>query len=231
MKRMMTAWLLTGLATLLSLSFASLGAGDRATDEGDYRSAITAYEAALAENAESAEALYKLARAKTYLAESLSGDEAEALYEAAATHARAATDLAPDDPEAHMEVARALGRLAQFQGVLESLNLAAEVHDELERVLELDPEHGGALHALALWNLEVPWIAGGRSAQVRPLFDRAIAAEPDIIAHYLDYAEALVRLEDAAAARAQLEKAVTLEPQDVREEENLREAQEMLSGL
>jgi hypothetical protein len=73
-----------------------------------------------------------------------------------------ATDLAPEEPDAHFEVARALGRLAQYRGVLQSLNLAARVERALERTLELDPEHAGAWHARGLFHHDVPWIAGGR---------------------------------------------------------------------
>ena len=227
---------LSVLASFLSIlvasfAFATVADGDRAVDAGDYRTAIAEYQAAYEQRNSNVAALYKLARAKTYLAETLEGAEAEALYEEAAAHARAAIEAAPDDPEAHMELARSVGRLAQFKGVLQSLGLANEVKAELERALELDPEHGGAYHALALWNLEVPWVAGGRSGEVRPLFEQAIAAEPNAITHYVAYGETLIQLGDEAAARVQLEKALTLPAKNVRDEADLAKARELLAGL
>lgn len=213
------------IAVLLTLAYATTADGDRALDAGDYQEAIAQYQAAVDQRADNVEALYKLAKAKVYLAETLEGDEAEKLYEEAAAHAKAAVALAPDDPNTHMEVARAVGRLAQFKGILQSLNLASEVKSELEKALELDPNFAPALHALALWHLNVPWLAGGRTAQVRPLFDQSIAAEPEEIVHYTDYGDALIQLGDPEAAKVQLEKALALTAvtdQDMKNQEKAR---------
>lgn len=223
--------LLLAVVALLGWGFASVTAGDRAIDAADYETAIAEYEDAYNQDNSNIEALYKLAQAKTYLAETLAGDEAANLYSEAAEHARKAAAAAPDSAAAHFEVARAVGRLAQFRGVLESINLAGEVKTELERTLELDPNHGGAYHALALWNLEVPWIAGGRTGQVAPLFDKAIAAEPDSITHRVDYAEALIKLDNPEAAREQLTVALSLTPQNPRDEADLAKARELQTSL
>ena len=110
------------LIGFLAFVFATTADGDRALDAGDYQEAINQFQAAVDQRADNVEALYKLAKAKVYLAETVTGAEAEALYTQAADHARAAIALAPDDPNTHMELARALGRLAQFKGVLQSLN-------------------------------------------------------------------------------------------------------------
>lgn len=217
--------------SLLTFVFATTADGDRALDAGDYQEAINQYQAAVDQRADNVEALYKLAKAKVYLAETLTGSEAEALYSQAADHARAAIALAPDDPNTHMELARALGRLAQFKGVLQSLNLAGEVKSELEKALELEPNFAPALHALALWNLNVPWIAGGRSSQVRPLFDQSIAAEPEAIVHYTDYGEALIQLGDKEAAKVQLEKALALPAETAQDTKNQEKAKALLAQI
>jgi tetratricopeptide (TPR) repeat protein len=217
--------------TLLTFVFATTADGDRAIDAGDYQEAINQYQAAVDQRADNVEALYKLARAKVYLAETLTGAEAEALYTQAADHARAAIALAPDNPDTHMELARALGRLAQFKGVLQSLNLASEVKSELEKALELDPNFAPALHALALWHLNVPWIAGGRSAQTRPLFEQSIAAEPEEIVHYTDYGDALIQLGDNEAAKVQLEKALALPAVTAQDMKNQEKAKTLLAQI
>ncbi len=219
------------LSLLVAFVYASTADGDRAVAAGDYEEGIRQYQAAVELRADNVEALYKLAKAKVYLAETLAGDEAEKLYEEAAAHAKAAVALAPDDPNTHMEVARALGRLAQFKGVLQSLGLAEEVKRELEKALELDPNFAPALHALALWNLNVPWLAGGRSAQVRPLFDQSIAAEPEAIVHYADYGEALIQLGDKEAAKIQLEKALALPAETAQDTKNQEKAKTLLAQI
>jgi tetratricopeptide (TPR) repeat protein len=228
MKRL-SIWVM--LFCLLTFVYASTADGDRALDAGDYQEAIVQYQAAVELRADNVQALYKLAKAKVYLAETLTGGEAEQLYAEAAEHARAAIALAPDDPNTHMELARALGRLAQFKGVLQSLNLAGEVKSELEKALELDPNFAPALHALALWHLNVPWIAGGRSAQVRPLFEQSIAVEPEEIVHYSDYGEALIQLGDREAAKVQLEKALSLTAVTDQDMKNQAKAQQLLDSL
>lgn len=219
------------IISALTFGYATTADGDRALDAGDYQEAINQYQAAVDQRADNVEALYKLAKAKVYLAETLTGDEAEKLYEEAAAHARAALALDPNDPNTHMEVARAVGRLAQFKGILQSLNLASEVKSELEKALELDPNFGAALHALALWHLNVPWLAGGRTAQVRPLFDQSIAAEPEEIVHYTDYGEALIQLGDPETAKVQLEKALTLTAVTDQDMKNQEKAKALLGEI
>lgn len=218
------------VVTLLlgSTALGSESAGDRAADRGDYRTAVTEYEEALERNPDDVDVLVKLARTETRLAGELEGSEAERFYEQAADHATRATELAPDDPEAHFELARALGRLGEFRGIFESLNLADRVQDELNRTLELDPDHAGALHALALWHFHVPWIAGGRSDRIRPLFERAIEIEPDNISHRRAYGEVLLELGDREAAREQLQAAVEIDANTFVGRQEQEQARELL---
>lgn len=219
------------LFALLSFVFASVRDGDAAYDRGDYETAIAEYTEALEQNPENIEALTQLARATTIFAGTKEDAEAPAFYELAEAYARQAIELDTDNAAAHFELARALGRLAQFRGILESINLASEVKSEFERALELDPEHGGAMHALALWHLEVPWIAGGRTGEIRPLFEQAITVEPNAITHYVDYGEALIRLDDKEAARVQLEAALAIPAITFGEKEDHEEARALLEGL
>ncbi len=219
------------LILFFSIALATVGDGDRAYDLGNYSEAISQYKAAFEQRSDNVEALYKLAKATTLLAGTKTGKEAETLFAEAAGYARQAIALNPNEPEAHMELARALGRLAQFKGILESLGLAGEVKSSLEKALELKPNHGGALHALALWNLEVPWIAGGRSGEVKTLFEKSIAAEPDSITHYTDFGEALIKLGDKEAAKVQLEKAISLSARNFGDQEAIDKAEDLLRGL
>ena len=205
-----------------------LKTGDVLFNEGDYAGAAGVYQRVFdASGDQNGVALYKLANAKVYAAGQTEGDTAEALYAAAVTAAKEAVELVPDDLEAHMALVRAWGRLAQSRGVLESLNLATLMKQELDLILERDPEHDGALHALALWHLNVPWVFGGRTDKVRGLFDQAIAVHPTVL-HHLEYGESLLSLGDPAAARAQLEAALAMPAQTAADRNEQARAQALL---
>jgi len=219
------------ITVVLSFSFASVGAGDTAYDAGDYETAIAEYKSALEQDATNLTALTQLAKATTVFAGTKEDAEAQALYEEGERLARQAIELDPESADAHFELARALGRLAQFRGILESINLASDVKRELELTLELDPNYDAAMHALALWHLEVPWIAGGRTGEIRPLFEQAIAIAPDAITHYVDYGDALIRLDDKEAARVQLEAALAIPATTFGEQEDHETARSLLEGL
>lgn len=231
MKRSLTRYvLLCCLAFAYSFVLAQdLETGDRLFDEGDYSGAAAVYQEVYDAEGDGV-ALYKLANAHVYAARTAEGDQVEALYDVAVTAAREAVELVPDDLEAHMALVRAWGRLAQYRGVLESLNLATLMKKELDLILEREPNHDGALHALALWHLNVPWVFGGRSDQTRALFDQAIAAQPTVL-HHLEYGEALITLGDPAAARAQFEAALELPARTAADRFEQAWAQELLGTL
>ncbi len=164
------------------------------------------------------------ARAASFVAIYRATDDRDraAWFARAEKAARQAIQQDPSNPEAHFELARALGRLAQYRGILQSLSLASAVRDELKKTLKLKPDHAGALVALALWHLElsqkgVGWLYGADAGQVIPLFEKAIRLEPEAIIHRVEYAKALLRLGKKAAARKQLEVALKLEPKDARD--------------
>lgn len=209
--------------------FADIPAGDAAMVAGDYEAATDIFYEAYAESG-AFEALYKLAEAMTAAAEKTSGDIALRRYEAAERYAREAMALEPERSEGYMELARALGRLAQFKGIFESLGLAGEIRESLDKVLELDPESTAAMHALAMWHLEVPWLAGGRIENTIPLFEQAIRLKPSSVQHHVAFAEALLRLNKNERAQEMLEIALALEASDFAEREAQEEAQVLLEA-
>ena len=202
---------LIGVFIITSVSFATVADGIRAIDSGDYVEAVKQFEAAVEQRNTNVKALYLFAKSKVLLAGTLTGKEAEELLVEAVEIAKKAIALDETEPEAHFELARALGRLAQYRGVLQSLGLAGEMKKELEKTIELDPSHGSSYHALALWHDGVPWIAGGRAEQTIELFEKSIELEPNSIIHLADYAEILINKGEIEHAKALLEIAITLE--------------------
>ncbi len=191
-----------------------------------YAEALKGEQYVLAARAASFYALYQAKERK----------EKEAWFSRAEKAAKEAIQKDPNDPEGYFELARALGRLAQYRGILQSLSLASAVRDNLKKALALKPDYAGALVALALWHLElsqkgVGWLYGARIGEVVPLFEKAIRLEPNEIIHRVEYANALIRMGKKKAALAQLQVALSLEPKDARDRYEQERAQRLLDQV
>ena len=202
-------------------------------DEGRFQEA---YQEALGLG--TAEGFALAAKAASYFAgyKATTDKDKEAWFTKAEQAAKQAIETDPNYPEGYFELARAQGRLAQFRGILASLNLASSVRDNLNKTLELDPNHDAAMVALAIWNLElaqkgVGWMYGASIKRVEPLFQKAIALNPTSIAHRLEYGQALIRLKKPDAARKQLKKALELPAKTWVDRADQEKARKLLSEL
>ncbi len=222
--------LLPFLALLAALALADPAA---LIDEGRFQQA---YEEALTQKTATGYAL--AAKAASYYAgyKATADKDKEAWYTKAEQAAKKAIKTDPNYPEGYFELARAQGRLAQFRGILASLNLASSVRDNLNKTLELKPDHDAAMVALAIWNLElaqkgVGWMYGASIKRVEPLFQKAISLNPTAIAHRLEYGSALIRLGKPDAAREQLEKALELPARTWADRADQEKARQLLAEL
>lgn len=164
----------------------------------------------------------------------------KALFEKAQNYAKLAIKLDPNNADAYFELARAQGRLAQYVGVFQSLPLAQDMKKNLDQTIKMNPKMAGAYVALGLWNanLDVGGLkgmagraVGGLKSQVSPNFEKAIALEPNVAIHRIEYANALLTQGNKAAAAAQLEKAVTINADTFWEKRDLDAAKAKLATL
>ncbi len=211
-KLLQLSTLLLALIFALSTAFADLDTANALMDEGNYAEAVTELEALVDSEPENLEALYTLASAITSLASTYDDPElAEATFDKAARTALKVTEIAPNEAEGHYQRARALGRLAQYRGILQSLFMAGDIRSGFEKAIELNPNHGGAHHGLAVFHAQAPFIAGGDGSKAVPLFERALEIDPDLPIRYLEYAEILIEREKMDEAKVLLDKMLTLE--------------------
>lgn len=150
--------------------------------------------------------------------------------------AKRAIQADPQNPGGYFELARAQGRLAQYRGILESLGLASSIKDALDKTLKLNPKHAGAKVALALWHQGlvskgVGWLYGANGGVVIPLFQEAIALEPDTIIHKVEYAGVLAQMGKKDEARAQYQAALALAPKTAADRYDLERAKRELDAL
>lgn len=141
-----------------------------------------------------------------------------------------------NNPEAYFELARAQGRLSQYRGILESLNLASSIKDALDKTLKFNPKHAGAKVALALWNhllvsKGVGWLYGAGAGNVVPLFQEGIALEPQTIIHKVEYGAYLAQVGKKDEARKQYEAALAIAPKTAVDKFDLERAKRELAAL
>jgi len=214
----------------LSPAFADIASANELIDAGDFNGAITELESILEGEPENVEALQRLASAITSLAETIDDPtEAEATFDMAARTALRAVEIDASDAESHYQRARALGRLAQFRGILQSLFMAGDIKGGFEKAIELNPNHGGALHGLAVFHAQAPFIAGGDGSQAVPLFERAIEVDPEFPIRYLEYAEILIDRNKMDDAKIQLGKLITLEAVTQEDAEDIEKGRALLA--
>ena len=165
-----------------------------------------------------------------------SDDERRLWLERAQQTARKLIRLFPENPEGYYQLAHAQAEVIRFVGVLAKLNLASRIKHNLEQALDLDPDHARALMGLALWHLQLAkrgfgWLYGASLGEVVPLFERAVALDPDNVEIRKNYGFALLQLGRPEAAREQLEAALTLPVQSVPDRLHHDRAAELLRDL
>lgn len=208
----MKRWLvMLGMVALTLVWAQSLKAVEGLIDDGKFQDA---YEAGVKLN--NPDGWILAAQAASFYASYLAKDNEKAdWYGKAEGLAKKAIQGDSDNPEAYFELARAQGRLSQYRGILESLNLATSIKDALDKTLKLNPKHAGAKVALALWNQSliskgVGWLYGANGNVVTPLFQEAIVLEPQEVIHKVEFAGVLAQQNKKDEARKQYEAALTI---------------------
>lgn len=243
------AALLLPSAPLAAQSTDHVVRGDDAYAALNPADAIAHYEAAIARDSASYDALWKASRSLADLAE-YEPDRAKRtdMYRRAERLARRAVHVNPHDAEAHFHLARAVGRVALSHGPKDRVKYGKEVREIALEALRLEPDHPGALHVMGMWHAEVrrlPGIArffaksflGGQifgSAQwdeaVR-LLSRAVEVDPQRLAHHLDLARIYRDIDQHDSARLHYQHVIDGAPTDYNDERYKAEAREELRRM
>jgi tetratricopeptide (TPR) repeat protein len=250
LKRLAFASLILVRATASAQSVTEqIALGDSAHAALQPAAALVHYEAAIAADSTSADALGKASRTVVDIGEQEADDaKRKALFRKGVDYARRAVAAAPNDAEGHFHLARALGRLALSVGVRERVRFANEIHDQGQEALRLDPDHPGALHVLGVWNAEVMRLSGVERFFARNLLggrrfgeaswdkaimymEKAVEVDPERLTHQLDLARIYADRKQNDKARALFERVIAGRVSDFNDPVYKREAEAALKKL
>ena len=222
--------------------------GDAAMERLEPQAALDAYQAAVAADPSSYEALWKSGRTLIDVGElEKRGASQKDKYNKALKYAERAIRVNPQGADGHFLRAYALGRVALFEGGKTKIRLSKEVKAEALRAIDLNPLHDGAYHIMGSWNYNLSDLNFVEKALANTLlggvpkdasyenaahyFELAIQANPAHLHHHLEYARTLLKLDRKEDARTALRKAVGLPPTDLDDPLHKQQARELMEEL
>jgi tetratricopeptide (TPR) repeat protein len=143
--------------------------------------ALFAYEAILAKEPNSVEALWKTARACFWIADHASDKKKKiADFEKGIAYVKRAVEIEPKSVEAHFWLAALWGSYGETKGVLKSLSLLKPIRKELETVNRLNDRYqgGAGYRVLGIVDYKVPGIAGGSKKRALEQLNKALTIDP-----------------------------------------------------
>ena len=173
-----------------------LAHGDSLYDSYKYIESAEYYRQAAAADSQCFDAFWKLGRSLNFLGELVPKDSQLAVFEEAREVEIIALKLRDSSADAHFELARAVGKIALFKGIFNSIGLAKQVKAEAERALALDSLHDGAWHILGRWHREVAkkpkllriplGLGEANKKDAITYMQKAVALNPTLINHRLE---------------------------------------------
>jgi tetratricopeptide (TPR) repeat protein len=229
-------------------------AGDSAYAALQPADALRHFQAAMAQDSTSYEALWKATRAIADVAKQIEGDakaeeqRRDSLYTVGRRYAEAAVRASPQGADGHYVLAMVIGRLSRTKGSKERVRFAKVIYDEATKALELQPDHDAAHHVLGAWHAEVKRLSGVQRFFAKALFgggfmsvaswdksvehlERAVAINPSHVYHRLELAEVYVDLDRYSKARELLESIAPLPVGDVLDPRYKQEAVTLLQEI
>ena len=239
------------LLLLCCLSFFSdsspnVSFGDEAFARIDYPAAIAAYEEQLRSHPDETNLLWRLARVYVCSGEVKENGEGEPFFEKAEAYARRCIRLDSTREEAHTWLAATLGYRALNAGIQDQVALTNELHAEIDKALELNPNDDAAYSIRgsfyrALGN--VSWVqrqlaavflghlpeGGFEEAEVA--LKKAIALAPDVMRHRYELGVLYIDWDRKIEAEAVLQAAEKLPVRVAIDIPRLAKIKELLASL
>jgi len=221
--------------------------GDEFAAAFDHQKALEQYQQAHKADSTNCAALWKISETYINLGEEAPKEKEVQYYYVAEKWARKALQQCPNEANAHFFFGVSAGKLALHEGGKQKIERSREIKEELEKTLELDPNHHGAYHGLARWHRELAnlsWIlkaaakiiyggvpTGASMEKAIEYFEKAIAVKPDWINHHRQLGKTYMMLEEWEKARTEFETVLELPIQDHEDEKHKKECRQLLKGI
>jgi tetratricopeptide (TPR) repeat protein len=235
---------------LLFLSAASVNAqdmsryiteGDAANNKFDNKTALELYQKALAEKPGDYEVLWRIAREYINMGDLLPKDQQLATYETAKTYADKAVAANPKGSMGYTQAAVALGKIALFKGVFQSIDLVKKVKEDCDKAIELNPSNALAYFVLARTNQKVAekpsffrifiglgWASDKKAVE---LYRKAISLDPNSIMYNWYYAKLLEKTGKYEQSRSILAKIPDMSATYQEDPKYKQDAQKLLAKI
>jgi len=213
----------------------------------DNQKALDMYTEALALSPNNYEVLWRLSRTYVDIGEHLSDktdaekDKQLEFYEKSMDFAKKAIAVNPKGAMGYTREAIANGRIALFKGVFKAPGLVKQTKADCEKAILLDPSDATAYYVLGRTHAKVMekpgfvrWAAGLDWASMDDAiknYEKSIELRPNFIMYRLDYARALVEMDEYGKAREQLTKISTLPKEDEDDDIFRKDALELLNKI
>ncbi len=232
-----TVLILTALTFLLTVSgFGQtvqehIQMGNDAYADFDDQKALEHYRAALEQEPNNFEALWKSSRALVDLADLMPGKGKDVntkkmeMYSEATTLARKAVSVDPTSSMAYFSVSAAIGKKVLLQGKKQQIDASKEVKGIIDKAIELDPNNDFAWHALGRWHRRMDEIGGakrlfgsilygsipkGSFEESEKALEKAVELNPNYGNHYLELGRTYLALKKKDKAAEAFQKCLDL---------------------
>lgn len=222
---MVIACALFVFGALMPSSFSSVERGDQEFACRDYPLALAVYDSVLTTSADSADVLWRIARAYVCLADVAPDVERLGLYRRAEEYALRSICSDSTKSEGHTWRAAALGNVAMFEGSKMKVRLCSVIKRELDRAIELNPRDDIAFSILGSFYKklgDVSWLErqlaalflgdlpeGGYVESERAL-KQAIVLAPQVIRHHFELGTLYMELDRNQEALEEFRQVLTL---------------------
>ena len=144
--------------------------------------------------------------------------------------AQRAVDLDEENSDAHFAVFGNKGRILLLEGVGANPVSLLQVNGDLERALELNPDHADALTAKGGLYRQLPWVLGGSLTVAENCLTKAIRIDPEAVSARIELAATYREMGQPQRSMPLLEKAAAIAERQGKQRQ-LREARDLMKEL